>query len=99
MVLDVSCMDTAVDVPHDGETLNRDTTLYCLPEYQEDIHDYLRDAELRFRPKVSILCRVYTTLVICENHKQINTLFKYLYVYGENKIIPCLKCNTQTVPR
>ena len=60
MVLDVSCMDTAdvvsTAVPDiaDDTTLDRDTALYCLPEYQEDIHDYLRDAELRFRPKVSI---------------------------------------------
>ena len=60
MVLDVSCMDTAdvasAVVPDitDDTTLDRDTALYCLPEYQEDIHDYLRDAELRFRPKVSI---------------------------------------------
>ena len=60
MVLDVSCMDTADVVSTalpdiaDDITPDRDTALYCLPEYQEDIHDYLRDAELRFRPKVSL---------------------------------------------
>lgn len=56
MVLDVSLMETteppsAVVSPRSDA--DRDTILYCLPEYQDEIHDYLREAELRFRPKVS----------------------------------------------
>lgn len=58
MVLDVSCMDTC-DVTSPSTTVDKESTvddreasLYDLKEYQEEIHDYLREAELRFRPKV-----------------------------------------------
>lgn len=48
MVLDESCMD----INEEKALLDEDTDIFCLPEYQQDIHDYLREAELRCRPKV-----------------------------------------------
>ena len=41
---------------------DREEELWCLPEYQEDIHDYLREAELRFLPKVG-------TISSCSTHR------------------------------
>jgi len=56
MALDISCMDTddSVRPVVDAATssVDRETSLYCLPEYRDDIIEYLKEAETRCRPKV-----------------------------------------------
>ena len=51
MALDVSCMETS-ETPVIDPLVDRDLALYCLHEYQEEIHDHLREAEMKLRPKV-----------------------------------------------
>lgn len=63
MVLDVSCMDTN----EDRTSADGDTDIFCLPEYQEDIHNYLREAELQCRPKVLPLLSQYGCLFDCSS--------------------------------
>ncbi|KAF6034108.1 CCNA2 [Bugula neritina] len=59
MALDISCMDTDDSVRPVVDTatssVDRETSLYCLPEYRDDIIEYLKEAETRCRPKVSYM--------------------------------------------
>ncbi|XP_067944105.1 G2/mitotic-specific cyclin-A-like [Watersipora subatra] len=54
MALDVSCMETS-ETPVIDPLVDRDLALYCLHEYQEDIHDHLREAEMKLRPKLNYM--------------------------------------------
>ena len=62
LVMDISCMDTN-EGPAAEPIVDPELTLYCLQEYQEDIHNHLRESEKKLRPKVLSYFIVYAFFI------------------------------------